>query len=166
MPLTVSAIGTTGGRGAGPTALGINRLNRQAKAFAHSSEGQRSQGEPVLECRRPARGRPYLGHPCPADPNLADPTAGQARLCRRVEKHIKELFFFLAHREARPADPPEGAAERSRRQPATSRKISGGTRSQQGADTGMTLASTPGGWRAQGLNPLTPCRQPLVPPHV
>ena len=47
-----------------------------------------------------------------------------------------------------------------------SRKISGGTRSQQGAETKMALASLFGTWRAQGLNPLLACRELLVSPQV
>ena len=96
-------------------------------------------------------------------PYLADPMAAQARLCRRMEKHIKELFVFVAQ----PDVPPDNnAAERSLRPLVTSRKISGGTRSPQGTDTKMTLASIFGTWRAQGLNPLTTCRQLLASPQT
>ena len=45
-----------------------------------------------------------------------------------------------------------------------SRKISGGTRSEQGAESPMTLASLFGIWRAQNLNPSMPpasCSFPL-----
>ena len=42
----------------------------------------------------------------------------------------------------------------------------GGTRSQQGTDTKMTLASLFGTWRAQGLNPLAACRQLLASPQL
>ena len=35
----------------------------------------------------------------------------------------------------------------------------GGTRSERGTDSKMTLASLFGTWRVQGLNPLTACRQ-------
>ena len=57
------------------------------------------------------------------------------------------------------------AAERSLRHLVTSRKISGGTRSQQ-TETKMTLASIFGTWRAQSLNPLQACREMLVSPQV
>ena len=56
------------------------------------------------------------------------------------------------------------AAERSLRHLVISRKISGGTRSEQGTESKMTLASLFGTWRAQGLNPLAACRQLLVSP--
>ena len=60
-----------------------------------------------------------------------------------------------------PAD--NNAAERSLRHLVISRKVSGGTRSEQGTESKMTLASIFGTWRAQGLNPLAACRQLLVP---
>ena len=84
-------------------------------------------------------------------------------MCRRVERHIKELFVFVAQPEV---PPDNNAAERSLRPLVISRKISGGTRSERGTDTKMTLASLFGTWRAQGLNPLLACRELLVSPQV
>jgi len=67
----------------------------------------------------------------------------------------------VAYREV----PPENnAAERSLRHLVTSRKISGGTRSQQGTNSKMALASLFGTWRARRLNPLLQCRQLLSSP--
>ena len=88
--------------------------------------------------------------------------AVQARLCRRIENHIKELFVCVGQPEV---PPDNNAAERSLRPVVTSRKISGGTRSIQGTDTKMTLASIFGTWRVQGFNPLTACRQLLTSPQ-
>ena len=56
------------------------------------------------------------------------------------------------------------AAERSLRHLVVSRKVSGGTRSEQGIERKMTLASIFGTWRAQGLNPLAACCHLLVSP--
>ena len=73
-----------------------------------------------------------------------DETAPQAKLCRRIERFIKELFVFVSH----PDVPSENnAAERSLRHLVISRKISGGTRSEQGTTSKMALASlfAPGG---------------------
>ena len=61
-----------------------------------------------------------------ARPFLKDPLAVQAKLCRRMERFIKELFVFVSD-PAVPSD--NNAAERSLRHLVTSRKISGGTRS-------------------------------------
>ena len=132
---------------------GVHQLYCEAKAFTHPSEQQRRAARLALERRLLALCRPYLD----------DPSVAQARLCRRLEKHIKELFVFVADPEAPPDNNP---AERSLRPVVISRKISGGTRSVQGTDTKMTLASVFGTWRAQGFNPLTACRQLLASPQV
>ena len=104
-------------------------------------------------------------------PFLNDPLAVQARLCRRIERFIKELFVFVAD-PAVPSD--NNAAERSLRHLVISRKISGGTRSDQGTNSkpvlsaaeGMALASLFGTWRARGVNPFLECRQLLTSPQV
>ena len=92
-----------------------------------------------------------------------DDVAPQAKLCRRMERFIKELFVFVSH----PGVPSENnAAERSLRHLVVSRKISGGTRSERGTNTKMVLASLFGTWRVNGLNPLLQCRNLLVSPQV
>lgn len=96
-------------------------------------------------------------------PFANDPTAVQASLCRRIQRHSDELFVFVAQPEV-PAD--NNAAERSVRHLVTSRKISGGTRSDQGSDTKMTTASLFGTWDLRGLNPLVQCRQLLTSPQL
>ena len=96
-------------------------------------------------------------------PCLDDPLAVQGKLCRRIDKHLKELFVFVAQPEV---PPDNNAAERSLRPLVISRKISGGTRSNQGTDAKMTLSSLFGTWRAQGQNPLTACRQLLTSPQL
>ena len=62
-----------------------------------------------------------------------DDTAPQAKLCRRIERFIKELFVFVSHPGV-PAD--NNAAERSLRHLVVSRKISG-------APSGSPSISTP-----------------------
>ncbi len=96
-------------------------------------------------------------------PFADDPTAVQARLCRRIQRHSDELFVFVAHPDV-PSD--NNAAERSVRPLVTSRKISGGTRSDQGSATKMTNASLFGTWHLRGLNPFDQCRQLLTSPQV
>ena len=71
----------------------------------------------------------------------------------------------LRGRTCVPAD--NNAAERSLRHLVISRrKVSGGTRSEQGTERKMTLAFIFGTWRTQGLNPLAACRQLLTFPQV
>ncbi len=80
--------------------------------------------------------------------------APQRTLCERIGRYIKELFTFVAV----PGVPSENnAAERSLRHLVVTRKISGGTRSQAGTDTKMTLATLFGTWRVRGLNPYHAC---------
>ena len=138
-------------------ACAVHQLYRQAAAFAHPLEKQpekrRRAAQLALERRLLALCRPFLD----------DPLAVQGKLCRRMERHIKELFVFVAEPEV---PPDNNAAERSLRPVVVSRKISGGTRSDRGTDTKMTLASIFGTWRAQGLNPLTTCRQLLASPQA
>jgi hypothetical protein len=94
-------------------------------------------------------------------PFLADPRALQAKLSRRIAKHLAELFVFVAD----PRVPPTNkGAERSLRHLVTSRKISGGTQSAHGTTAKMTLASIFGTWRLQGTNPFTACYALLQSP--
>ena len=61
---------------------------------------------------------------------------------------------------------PAERAERTLRHLVISRKISGGTRSEAGRGSKMTLASLFGAWRARGLNPLLETRRLLVSPQL
>ena len=129
----------------------IHQLYAQAKAFHHPEQQRRRVAQLALERRLLAICQPFLDNP----------SAIPGRLCRRIERFSKELFVFVAE----PDVPPDNnAAERSRRHVAISRKVSGGARSEQGADSKMALASIFGAWRARGLNPLDACRQLLVSP--
>ncbi len=96
-------------------------------------------------------------------PFLDDPLAVQRKLCRRIHRFIKELFVFVGDPLV-PSD--NNAAERSLRHLVTSRKISGGTRSQQGTTSKMSLASLFGTWRTSGLNPFLECRKLLASPQM
>ncbi len=131
----------------------VHKLYAEAKAFVHPEARQRRLAQLGLERKLLSRCRSFL----------EDPLAVQGRLCRRIERFIKELFVFVAD----PAVPPDNnAAERSLRHLVTSRKISGGTRSDQGTSSKMTLASLFGTWRARGLDPLLQCRQLLTSPQL
>ena len=134
-------------------AAAVGRLYARAKAFTHPQRRQRRLAQLRLEKALLKSCRPFLD----------DPAAVQGKLCRRIERFIKELFVFVA-KPGVPSD--NNAAERSLRHLVVSRKISGGTRSQQGTEDKMTLASLFGAWRANGLNPLTQCRQLLASPQL
>ena len=142
-------------------AAAVHQLYVAAKACNHHEPWQRRVAQLAWERQLLAICRPFL----------SDPSAVQGKLCRRIERHIKslprtgygELFVFVAEPDV-PAD--NNPAKRSRRHLVISRKVSGGTRSEQGTERKMTLASLFGTWRAQGLNPLAACRQLLVSPRL
>jgi transposase len=127
----------------------VHQLYDEAKAEAAPSEAARLVRQRAYEQRLLAVCRPFL----------TDPLAVQRTLCRRIERHLPELFVFVAN----PLVPPtNNAAERSLRHLVTSRKISGGTQSPAGSQAKMTLASLFGTWRLQRLNPFDECRRLLA----
>ena len=129
----------------------IHGIYDRAKAFTHPQAKRRRTAQLALERQLLAFCQPFRH----------DPSATQAKLCRRIERHIRELFVFVAEPDVA-AD--NNLAERSLRHLVISRKVSGGTRSEQGTERKMTLASIFGTWHAQGLNPLAACRQLLISP--
>lgn len=132
-------------------ATGLQGLYTEAKAFSSPKEEARYQAQIHFEEKLLGLCRPYLD----------DEQAVQGKLCRRIWRHLKEMFVFVAN-PAVPAD--NNGAERSLRHLVTIRKISGGSRSPLGTETKMVLASLFGTWRAQGLNPLLQCRLLLSSP--
>ena len=126
----------------------VHGIYDRAKACTHPQAKRRRTAQLALERQLLALGQPFRH----------DPSATQAKLCRRIERRLKELFVFVAEPDV-PSD--NNPAEPSLRRLVVSRKISGGTRSEQGTQSKMTLASIFGTWRTQGLNPLAACRQLL-----
>ena len=89
--------------------------------------------------------------------------APQAVLCARVERYQAELFTFVAD----PAVPPtNNAAERALRPLVIARKISGGTRSEQGSATRMVLQSLVATWELRGRPVPVPPLVPHDPPEA
>ncbi len=130
----------------------VLELYQEAVSFTSTDERVRLAKQGNLEVRLLACCQPWM----------ESSMAVQAKLCRRIARHIKELFVFVGN----PAVPAtNNAAERSLRHLVTSRKISGGTQSKQGTTSKMTLASLFGTWRARSLNPLHQCLLLLQSPH-
>ena len=134
----------------------VHELFLEAKREAASRtrsgpDQQRLKGE--LERRLWAINAPYA----------EDATAPQRKLAARMQRFVEELFVFVTE-PACPAD--NNPAERSLRHLVTSRKISGGTRSDKGTDTKMALSSLFGTWHARGLNPWLACQEMLAAPQV
>lgn len=94
---------------------------------------------------------------------LAEPCAGseapQAVLAKRFMDHLEELFMFVEYPEV-PSE--NNGAERALRPAVITRKVSGGTRSEKGSETKMTLMSLFGTWHVRGLDMLDSCRQLLA----
>jgi hypothetical protein len=82
-------------------------------------------------------------------------------LAKRLLRHQDELFQFVLV-PGLPAD--NNLAERSIRPLVIMRKISGGTRSEEGTKTRLTLASLLHTWAARNLNPFVECLTALQQP--
>ncbi len=96
---------------------------------------------------------------------LCPPSLGadhpHATLAKRLRRYSDELFTFVRD----PAVPPtNNLAERSLRSLVTARKISGGSRSSEGTETRMILASLLGTALVRNQDPLAACRQLLAAP--
>jgi transposase len=134
-------------------AAAVRAVYAQALTGQHQSKAEREhvarqlQAELAALCREAA----------------TDEQAAQAVLCRRILKYLSSLFVFVRD-PAVAAD--NNLAERSLRHSVISRKISGGTRSAQGTQTKLTLATLFGTWRAQGRNPYLACYNLLASPQA
>jgi len=82
-------------------------------------------------------------------------------LSKRLMLHQDSLFRFVLQ-EGLSAD--NNLAERSIRPVVVMRKVSGGTQSERGSRTRMTLASLFSTWRAKDLNPFSECLTLLSDP--
>jgi transposase len=100
--------------------------------------------------RRYANAKEHSDHPCHT-------------LCKRLLLHLDSLFQFV-RQPGLAAD--NNLAERSVRPVVVMRKVSGGTQSERGSRTRMTLASLFGTWRAKGLNPFNECLYLLSTPST
>lgn len=127
-------------------AVGLGALYDRGIAFVEagpSNEEERERLYVALVSEADRLGLMYAraDHPCRA-------------LSKRVLRHLDELFQFVLV-AGLAAD--NNLAERSLRPLVVVRKISGGTRSPQGSQTRMTLATIFGTLQARGLNPYTEC---------
>ncbi|MCJ7550114.1 MAG: IS66 family transposase [Anaerolineae bacterium] len=81
-------------------------------------------------------------------------------LAKRILRHQDELFQYVRHPGV-PSD--NNPAERALRPLVIMRKISGGSRSDEGSKTRLTLFSLVSTWAARGLNPFLHCLTLLQP---
>ena len=92
-----------------------------------------------------------------ATADQAEPNA--ARIAKRMRKHLKELTAFLWDKDLQGTN---NAAERAIRPAVVARKISGGSRSKNGAAAWATLASLLKTAGQQGRNVLETVKSMLV----
>ena len=94
-----------------------------------------------------------------AQPYVKNSSAPQRVLAERIEKHLGEMFTFVQYLAC-----PSGnnAAERAIRPAVIARKVSGGTRSENGSKTRTTLMSVFGTWTLQGKDLLSACTDMIV----
>jgi transposase len=85
--------------------------------------------------------------------------ANAKRIARRMRKHLKELTAFLHEKDL---DGTNNAAERAIRPAVVARKISGGSRSKNGAAAWATLASLMRSANQQGKNLLETLKSMLM----
>ena len=137
----------------GAWAAAVHGIYLRARAFTAADPRARIRAMRRYEQQLLARCQPFLDHP----------SAPQRTLCQRIKRHLSELFVFVAHLEV---PPDNNAAERSLRHLVTSRKISGGTRSEQGTATKMINSSLFGTWALQHADPLQRCRELLSLPQL
>jgi transposase len=134
-------------------AKAVGDLYAEAKRFHSRDARARARAQRGFERRLLGLAQPYMD----------DPLAVQARLCRRIRRYLGQLFVFVGEGQV---PPDNNLAERSLRHLVTCRKISGGTRSDAGTQSKMTLSSVFGTWRAQGRNPFLQCRALLTSPQL
>ena len=92
---------------------------------------------------------------------LAEPFAGangadavQRTLAQRVMRFVNEMFTFVEHPEV-PSD--NNPAERAIRPVVIYRKVTGGSRSEQGSTTTAVLMSLLSTWQLRNLDPMHTC---------
>ena len=89
--------------------------------------------------------------------------APQRTLSQRILKHLSELYTFVTN----PAVPPtNNEAERALRPLVISRKVWGGSRSDQGSVDTMRRATLFDTWRLRGLNPFDEVQKLLLSPQI
>jgi len=129
-------------------AEGIKGLYLRAKAVRSKRSQVRRSKRILLEQELQRLVTPYIERKCP-----------QRALAYWLSEHISEVFVFVEDPRV-PSD--NNGAERSLRPAVIARKVCGGTRSEKGSETKMTLMSLFGTWSIRNLDPMEACRQLLM----
>ena len=127
---------------------GVKSVYERAKEFRSKNAHKRRAHRVLFEEEIRKLVEPHVGSDRP-----------QAVLAKRFMDHLEELFMFVEYPEV-PSE--NNGAERALRPAVISRKVCGGTRSEKGSETKMTLMSLFGTWHIRGLDMLDSCRQLLI----
>lgn len=123
-------------------------LYHRAKQYKNDNVRQRIRVREQFQAELSKLAEPHARSDCP-----------QRILAGRAERFLPELFTFVEH----PDVPPDNnAAERAIRPSVIARKVSGGTRSDEGSKTRSTLMSLFATWQAQGRDCLIACQEMLT----
>jgi transposase len=115
----------------------------RAKAFSDPSSRKRARARVGFQKELNALVTPFARTLLP-----------QSTLCKRLIQYESEMFTFVEY----PFVPSENnPAERSIRPRVIARKISGGTRAENGSDTMVILSSLFATWKLRGLDTLQTC---------
>lgn len=118
-------------------------------------EAKRIDWNAVKESERCSRANRYEARLLKlVEPYLKDREAPQHAPSAHMHRHLKHLFTFVRRPEV-PTD--NNPAERALRPVVIARKVSGGTRSEQGSETASVLQTLFGTWQLRGENPLRAC---------
>jgi hypothetical protein len=120
----------------------------RARAFTHPDSRQRAQKRVAFQAELVALAQPYQNTKLP-----------QSTLCKRLLQFESEMFTFVEYPEV-PSE--NNAAERTIRPRVIARKISGGTRSEAGSETMVTLSSLFATWQLRKLDCLQECRKMIA----
>jgi len=130
------------------------------KATGPRPAKEQGNAQPARRARL-ARARRYQEQVLALCPETLGADQPHATLAKRLRRYSDELFTFVRD----PAVPAtNNLAERSLRSLVTARKISGGSRSGEGTETRMILASFLGTALVRNQDPLIACRQLLAAP--
>lgn len=133
---------------------GVKTLYHTARDWVRehplATNAERERAQRRFERELQTQSSPFVKKPVP-----------QRVLCERIERFLPELFVFVGDPRV-PAT--NNAAERAVRPTVISRKISGGTRSEEGSKTKAALASLFGTWAVRGENPYIACLAAITSP--
>jgi transposase len=128
-------------------AADVHGLLEQARSFHSDKRQDRVRARDRFQLQLEALAKPYV-----------DADVPHRTLSRRIMNFSCEMFTFVEHPDV---SPDNNAAERAIRPLVVLRKVTGGTRSEQGSQTLSILMSLFGTWQLSTTNTTESCRRML-----